>query len=120
VVLAVQGVRRAFEVAAYPGLICVDSPLGAVALTPASRFGQAAPAAQAGSLAAPMPGTVTRLGAAVGDSVQAGQPLVWLEAMKMQHVIAAPAAGVLAELPVAEGQQVEVGTVLAVVKSGAD
>jgi propionyl-CoA carboxylase alpha chain len=118
VVLAVDGVRRAFEVAAYPGLVCVDSPLGPVALTPVGRFGQAAPAAQAGSLLAPMPGTVTRLGAAVGDAVVAGQPLLWLEAMKMQHAIAAPAAGVVAELPVAVGQQVEVGAVLAVVKSG--
>ena len=46
----------------------------------------------------------------------AGQPLLWLEAMKMEHLIAAPAAGILAELPVTAGQQVEVGTTIAVVK----
>ncbi len=40
--------------------------------------------------------------------------------MKMEHAIAAPVAGVLAELPVTAGQQVEVGTVLAVVKSEED
>jgi propionyl-CoA carboxylase alpha chain len=48
--------------------------------------------------------------------VSAGQPLLWLEAMKMEHVISAPAAGIVAELPVTVGQQVEVGSVLAVVK----
>jgi propionyl-CoA carboxylase alpha chain len=61
-----------------------------------------------------------RLGAAVGDQVTAGQPLLWLEAMKMEHVITAPAAGVIAELPVAAGQQVQVGSVLAVVKPEED
>ena len=53
---------------------------------------------------------------AAGPSLIAGQPLLWLEAMKMEHLIAAPVAGVVAELPVAAGQQVEVGSVLAVVK----
>jgi propionyl-CoA carboxylase alpha chain len=120
VVLEADGVRHAFDVASYPGLTCVDSPLGPVALTPVSRFGEQAGAAQAGSLLAPMPGTIARLGASVGDAVAAGQPLLWLEAMKMEHAIAAPVAGVLAELPVTAGQQVEVGTVLAVVKSEED
>ena len=45
----------------------------------------------------------------------AGDPLLWLEAMKMEHRIAAPAGGVVTELPVTVGQQVEVGTILAVV-----
>ena len=120
VVLEAGGVRHRFDVAAYPGLTCVDSPLGPVTLTPVSRFGDQATGAQAGSLVAPMPGTIARLGAAIGDAVLAGQPLLWLEAMKMEHVIAAPVAGVLTELPVLAGQQVEVGTVLAVVKSEED
>jgi pyruvate carboxylase subunit A/propionyl-CoA carboxylase alpha chain len=60
-----------------------------------------------------MPGSVIRVGAAVGDKVKAGQPLIWLEAMKMEHTITAPGAGVLAELNVAAGQQVDVGAVLA-------
>ncbi len=47
-----------------------------------------------------MPGAVVRVGAAVGDAVAAGQPLIWLEAMKMEHTIAAPSDGVLAELNV--------------------
>jgi len=72
-----------------------------------------------GSLLAPMPGSVLRVGAAVGDAVTAGQPLVWLEAMKMEHTITAPADGVLAELNVEPGQQVEVGAVLARVNNPA-
>jgi propionyl-CoA carboxylase alpha chain len=62
-----------------------------------------------------MPGTVVRIAVSAGDVVQAGQPLLWLEAMKMQHPVAAQAAGVVAELPVAVGQLVEVGTTLAVI-----
>jgi acyl-CoA carboxylase subunit alpha len=112
VVLEVDGVRRSFDVAAYPGLVCV----GAVALVPVERFADPAGQLVAGSLVAPMPGTVVRVGVAVGDKVTAGQGLVWLEAMKMEHTISAPADGVLVELSVAAGQQVEVGAVLAVVR----
>ncbi len=114
--LEIGGVRRRFDVASYPGLVCVGSSLGPVTLKPVSRFADPGATATAGSLLAPMPGTVARLGAAVGDQVTAGQPLLWLEAMKMEHVITAPAAGIVAELPVSAGQQVQVGTVLAVVK----
>jgi propionyl-CoA carboxylase alpha chain len=115
VVLEVGGVRRRFAVAAYGGLVCVDSALGSVVLTAVDRFPDPSRQVAAGSLLAPMPGTVIRVGVAVGDAVQQGQPLLWLEAMKMEHTIAAPADGVVAELGVAPGQQVEVGAVLAVV-----
>jgi propionyl-CoA carboxylase alpha chain len=118
--LEVAGIRRAFEVADYGGLVHVDSALGPVTLIPQPRFADPTANVAAGSLLAPMPGTVVRLAAAVGDEVTAGQPLLWLEAMKMEHLIAAPAAGIVAELPVAAGQQVEVGSVLAVVKREED
>ena len=114
--LEVAGIRRAFQVADYGGLVCVDSALGPVTLIPRQRFADPAAHAAAGSLLAPMPGTVVRLAVAPGDQVTAGQPLLWLEAMKMEHLIAAPAAGIVAELPVTAGQQVEVGATLAVVK----
>ena len=113
--LEVDGVRRAFAVAAYDGVVCVDSSLGSVALTPVERFTDPSQQVAAGSLVAPMPGTVIRVGVQVGDAVQQGQPLVWLEAMKMEHAISAPADGVVGELKVEAGQQVEVGAVLAVV-----
>jgi propionyl-CoA carboxylase alpha chain len=64
-----------------------------------------------------MPGTVIRIGDfSPGDRVAAGQPLLWLEAMKMEHVIAAPVGGTLTELTAEVGHQVELGAVLAVVK----
>jgi propionyl-CoA carboxylase alpha chain len=115
VVLDVAGVRRAFDVARHDGVSYVDSALGSVALTAAPRFADPDAALAAGSLVAPMPGTVVRLAVQAGDPVKAGDPLLWLEAMKMEHRIAAPADGVVAELPVTVGQQVEVGTILAVV-----
>jgi propionyl-CoA carboxylase alpha chain len=118
--LEVAGIRRAFEVSDYGALVCVDSALGPVTLIPQPWFADPAARVAAGSLLAPMPGTVVRLAAAVGDEVTAGQPLLWLEAMKMEHVLAAPAAGIVAELAVAAGQQVEVGSVLAVVKAEED
>ena len=60
---------------------------------------------------APMPGLVKLVRAAKGDAVSKGQPLLVLEAMKMEHTIAAPHDGVIAEI-VAEGAQVTDGTVL--------
>jgi propionyl-CoA carboxylase alpha chain len=120
VVLEVDGVRRRFAVAAYPGLVCVDSSLGSVALTPVERLLDPSQQVAAGSLLAPMPGTVIWVGVAVGDKVVRGQPLLWLEAMKMEHTISAPTDGTVAELGVSRGQQVEVGTVLAVVQGEVD
>lgn len=117
VVLAVNGVDRSFDVARYGDQVFVDSPLGPVQLTAQPRFPDPDDAVAHGSLLAPMPGSVVRVGAAVGDNVTAGQPLIWLEAMKMEHTIAAPEDGVLAELNVAAGQQVEVGAVLARVET---
>jgi acyl-CoA carboxylase subunit alpha len=119
VVLDIGGVRRRYEVAAYPGLVCVDEPRGAVMLTPLERFPDPAAHVAAGSLLAPMPGTVVRVAVAAGDNVREGQPLLWLEAMKMEHTIAAPATGVVTELPVRAGTQVQIGAVLAIVQPAA-
>ncbi|WP_200263220.1 acetyl-CoA carboxylase biotin carboxylase subunit [Streptomyces sp. HSG2] len=67
------------------------------------------------SLTAPMPGTVTVVKVAVGDRVSAGQHLVVVEAMKMEHVVSAPHAGTIAELDVTPGTAVAMDQVLAVV-----
>ena len=58
------------------------------------RFPDPAAAVAHGLLVAPMPGLVLRIGAAVGDTVTAGQPLIWT-AMKMEHTVTAPGDGVL-------------------------
>lgn len=120
VVLTVTGVDRPFEVARYGHDVFVDSPTGSVHLIAVPRFGDPDDAVAHGSLLAPMPGSVLRVGAAVGDTVTAGQPLVWLEAMKMEHTITAPSDGVLAELNVESGQQVDVGFVIARVLAQAE
>lgn len=67
------------------------------------------------SLTAPMPGTVTVVKVAVGDTVAAGQSLLVVEAMKMEHVISAPHAGTVAELGVTPGTTVAMDQVLAVI-----
>ena len=108
-----KGVARRFAVKRYGQDVYVDSAQGPVHLVALPRFPEPGSAVEKGSLIAPMPGNVIRLGAAVGDTVTAGQPLIWLEAMKMEHTITAPADGVLGELNVDTGQQVEVGAVLA-------
>jgi len=124
VVLSIGGVERAFDIARYagpdPSHVYVDSPLGPVHLIALPRFGDPDAAVAQGSLLAPMPGSVLRIGAAVGDSVTAGQPLVWLEAMKMEHTVTSPGDGVLAELNVEVGQQVDVGFALARVLARVD
>ncbi|GHD16844.1 acetyl/propionyl-CoA carboxylase subuit alpha [Streptomyces violarus] len=71
--------------------------------------------AGADSLTAPMPGTVTVVKVAVGDDVTAGQSLLVVEAMKMEHVISAPHAGKVTELDVAPGSTVAMDQVLAVI-----
>jgi propionyl-CoA carboxylase alpha chain len=108
-----HGVARSFAVAQHLQDVYVDSPYGSVHLVALPRFPEPGSSVEKGSLVAPMPGNVIRLGAAVGDTVTAGQPLIWLEAMKMEHTITAPSDGVLAELNVDTGHQVEVGAVLA-------
>ncbi|CAG7342051.1 biotin/lipoyl-binding protein [Mycobacterium avium subsp. paratuberculosis] len=120
VVLRTDGVEHNFSVRRYHGAdadVYVDSARGPVHLTVLPRFPEPGSTVEKGSLVAPMPGNVIRLGAAIGDTVTAGQSLIWLEAMKMEHTIADPVDGVLAELNVKTGQQVEVGAVLARVEA---
>ncbi|GGP48914.1 acetyl/propionyl/methylcrotonyl-CoA carboxylase subunit alpha [Streptomyces calvus] len=114
VVLDVDGVRRRYEVSRYGDRVYV----GATALTALPRFPDPTVQHAPGSLLAPMPGTVVRIadGLAEGAAVEAGQPLLWLEAMKMQHRITAPATGTLTALHATPGQQVEPGMLLAVVQ----
>ncbi len=117
VTLQISGVQYEFDVARYGELRCVDSVFGAVMLVRDDPFPDPNTAVAPGSLLAPMPGAVVRVAAETGQVVEAGQPILWLEAMKMQHQINAPAAGVVADLLVQVGQQVEIGAVLALLES---
>ena len=63
-----------------------------------------------------MPGAVVKVNVAEGDAVEAGQVLMVMEAMKMEHAVTAPHAGKVAELHVGEGDQVDADALLAVVE----
>jgi len=67
-------------------------------------------------IVSPMPGKVVRILVAVGDSVEAGQGLIVVEAMKMQNEMKAPKAGVILEIKAVEGSTVAAGEVLAVIE----
>ncbi|MGW7335866.1 acetyl/propionyl/methylcrotonyl-CoA carboxylase subunit alpha [Streptomyces sp. NPDC054808] len=115
VVLETDGVQRRFDIARYGDRVHVNT----TALTALPRFPDPTTQHAPGSLLAPMPGTVVRVaeGLTEGTTVQAGQPLLWLEAMKMEHKITAPVTGTLTALNAVPGQQVTVGSLLAVVQA---
>ncbi len=120
VVLEVGGVRSRFDgvLSATGGTgreLFVDGPLGSLRLREKPRFVDPADVVAQGSLLAPMPGTVVDVRLEPGTAVTAGQAVLVLEAMKMQHTITAPTDGVLGEVAVAVGDQVAAGDVLAVV-----
>jgi propionyl-CoA carboxylase alpha chain len=114
--LETGGVRRRFEVHLVGDVAYVDSPLGAAALRELPRFPEPGELDPSGSLLSPLPGSIVRIAVEPGEEVAAGQPLVVLEAMKMEHTISAPHGGRIAEVRVAEGEQVEGGRVLVVLE----
>ncbi|MGH3335539.1 MAG: biotin/lipoyl-containing protein, partial [Nocardioides sp.] len=122
VILEIDGIRSSTGVlidqSDLPGTreIHVDGPLGYVRLREVPRFTDPADAVASGSLLAPMPGTVVSVAVEVSAEVAAGQPVLVLEAMKMQHTVSAPHAGVVTEIDVTPGAQVASGEVLAVVE----
>jgi propionyl-CoA carboxylase alpha chain len=95
--------------------VYVDGPLLHVRMLEVPRFVDPADVVAQGSLLAPMPGTVIGVPLEAGAPVAAGETVLVLEAMKMQHTISAPADGVLSEITVSVGSQVAAGEVLAVV-----
>ena len=67
-----------------------------------------------------MPGRVVKISVGNGEQVSQGQPLVVLEAMKMEHVVEAPHAGAVTEVCVRVGEQVSGGTRLLVIGSAVE
>ncbi len=120
VVLTAEGLTRRYVVEQFGRLACVDGPDGSSALVEQDRFPLATDQVAAGSALAPMPGGVVRVPVSVGDTVVAGQLLVVLEAMKMEHAVHAAAAGTVSSVSVAEGDQVETGRVLVVIEADDD
>jgi propionyl-CoA carboxylase alpha chain len=97
--------------------VLVNMPGGDVLLHELPRFRVPGPPQHTGGLLAPMPGKVIQVRIKVGDAVRAGETLVVLEAMKMEHPMTAPQDGVVTELRVAEGEQVDNGALLLVVEA---
>ncbi|WP_193604936.1 ATP-binding protein [Nocardioides dongkuii] len=116
VTLEADGVRTTYAVAVHGAVVEVDSARGHVRLTRVPRFTDPADTVASGSLLAPMPGTVVKVAVGAGQQVEAGQPVLVLEAMKMQHTVSAPHAGTVTEISVSPGSQVASGEVLAVVE----
>lgn len=71
-------------------------------------------------MVAPMPGTAIRVTATVGARVSRGDPLVVLEAMKMEHTIKAPGPATVVAVKVSPGDQVNTGEVLVVLDDAPD
>ncbi len=127
VLLEINGVTQTFGIARYDsgaqdGPLYIDTARGALTLQPVPRFTDPSQATAEGSLLAPMPGSVIRLAVVPGDLVEKGQPILWIEAMKMEHAVNSAVAGRVTEVLVTEGSQVEVGGLLVVVTAddGAD
>jgi propionyl-CoA carboxylase alpha chain len=114
------GLRRSFRIHVVAGVSYVDCDAGSVTLVEVPRFAPPVAPLAPGSLLAPMPGAVGRVSVEVGQSVAAGDLLLTLEAMKMEHAVRAPESGVVTELLVEPGRQVEPGTLLAVVTPSED
>ena len=110
-----DGRRLRAAVAAVADGFVVQLPGGSVTVTNVERFPRPDLAGPAGGLVAPMPGKIIDVRAMVGDAVTAGQVLVIMEAMKMEHHLSTPADGTVAEVRVAVGDQVDNGAVLLVV-----
>jgi propionyl-CoA carboxylase alpha chain len=113
--LAVGGVRAEYAVHRVGDVSYVDGPDGTVALTELPRFPLPEADAPQGSLIAPLPSVVGRVAVSAGARVGAGDLLLTLEAMKLEHPVLAPHAGTVADVAVRAGQQVDVGTVLATI-----
>ena len=118
VVLEHHGVRTTVDVLAAGDRWHTDSTHGSATFVEQPRFPDPVATVAPGSLTAALPGTVTRVAVAPGDRVRAGELVVVLEAMKMEHPVTAPVDGVVSEIAVVAGQQVRTGAVLAVVGAG--
>jgi propionyl-CoA carboxylase alpha chain len=116
VTLTTGGLTRGYLVDQVGSTVFVDGPDGSSTFEEHERLPAAGDQVSEGSALAPMPGGVVRVAVKEGDRVEAGQELVVLEAMKMEHAVHATSAGVVAAVNVIEGDQVETGRILVVIE----
>jgi 3-methylcrotonyl-CoA carboxylase alpha subunit len=110
----VAGARRRSSIVAAAG------PFAAEFVMVEGRAAHRAGGLAAPEVDAPMPGKVLKVLVAEGQPVEHGDPLIVLEAMKMEHVIVAPADGVVAAVHCVEGEMVQPGIDLVVILSRED
>ena len=111
--LRFMGQRQTVQTWQREEIVHIFCALGATQITELDALAHAGEAAHdVGRLTAPMPGKVVSFAVKAGDAVKKGQPLAVMEAMKMEHTIAAPADGTVAELLYAPGDQVAEGAEL--------
>lgn len=115
--IEIDGRREQLSVRAAGDRWLLQGPQGGVELVELPRFPTQEHAKVAGGLTAPMPGKVTVIHVRAGDAVTKGQLLMGLEAMKMEHRIEAPGDGIVKEVLVSEGEQVDNGALLVVVEA---
>ena len=111
----IEGERTNSSITEGTGTIHVQTIKGTVSFEILPRFKPPALQIAEGSLVTPMPGIVLEIRVSQGDVVSAGDTLIILEAMKMEHHIKAPHDGMVAEILVEESQQLENGVPLLVI-----
>jgi propionyl-CoA carboxylase alpha chain len=118
--LEIGGLREPYRVHREGRDVWVSSARGQLDLVVLPRHPDPLAREEPGSLRSPMPGSVVRVVAELGATVQRGEVVAVIEAMKMEHEIVAPAAGTVAALHVSGGDQVDAGSVLAVIEESED
>ncbi|MFP6662596.1 MAG: biotin carboxylase N-terminal domain-containing protein [Deltaproteobacteria bacterium] len=114
--IEIDGLRIDAEISRHGAMVLVGMPGGDIEFELLPRFTLPQIETASGGLTAPMPGKVIEVRVAEGDTVAAGDTLLLLEAMKMEHPIQAPEDGIVKELRIATGDQVENGALLLVVE----
>lgn len=115
VAFEVNGVRYDVEVA--PPQLPTTGPLPTAGVAPSLPRVVGTKAGATAGLSAPMPGIIVSVLVAPGDTVDIGQPLVVMEAMKMENSLPSPRAGVVEKVHVAKGDEVDNGQILVSIKA---
>jgi propionyl-CoA carboxylase alpha chain len=118
--LTLGGIRRRYRIHRVGDIVYVDGAAGSHRLECVERLPAPAETMVSGAMLAPLPGSVVRLECQPGHRVRRGQTVLVLEAMKMEHPVVSDRDGVVREVLVAVGDQVESGRLLAVVTDEAD
>jgi acetyl/propionyl-CoA carboxylase alpha subunit len=118
--LEVEGIQRTLSVVSQGADHSVHGPAGEILLVEAPRFPQRERERVVGGYLAPMPGRIVSVNVKVGQKVKAGEVLMIVEAMKMEHIITCAEGGIVKEVRVQAEEQVEAGHVLLVIDTGKD